>query len=115
MDNETITEQVILAATPTPTPSAPVICYPINGTDIKAGFYCELNIPPATTTAPFPDYIYQEYQVGTTTEGFYFKNSLDLGDLIIITFLGAILILFFAIKFWDFVFGKKVGIKRKDL
>jgi len=116
MDNETITEQIILAGspTPTPTPSAPVVCYPISG-DIAQGFYCSLNLPPATTTATFPDYIYQQYQVGTTTEDFYFKNSLDLGDLLIITLLATIIIFFFAVKIWDFIFGKKVSIKRKDL
>jgi hypothetical protein len=116
MDTETITEQVILAGspTPTPTPSAPVVCYPISG-DIAQGFYCSLNLPPATTIATFPDYAYQEYQIGTSTEGFYFRNSLDIGDLLIITFLATIIILFFSLKLWEFIFGKKVSIKRKEI
>lgn len=102
--------------TPTPIPTTyPVQCYPISGTDIKAGFYCQLNIQPATTTAPFPDYAYQEFQIGTSTEGFYFRNSLDIGDLLIITFLATIIILFFSLKIWEFIFGKKVSIKRKEI
>jgi len=104
------------AAAPSPSPSPyPVQCYPIKGADIKSGFYCELKIPPATTTAQFPDYSYQEYQIGNSTEGFYFRNSLDIGDLLVITFLATIIILFFSLKLWEFIFGKKVSIKRKEI
>jgi len=115
IDDTTIApENITLSATPSPSPY-PVQCYPINGTDIKAGFYCQLNIAPATTTAQFPDYSYQEYQIGTSTEGFYFRNSLDIGELLIITFLATIIILFFSLKIWEFIFGKKVSIKRKEI
>jgi len=107
---------VITAPTPTPspTPTPQVVCLPLNGTDIKAGFSCTLNLDNTTSTSANPDFIPLTYQYGTTTGNFYLKNSFGLGDLIIVSILLTFLILYIADKLWDFILGKKVFIKRKN-
>lgn len=106
ISNDALLPQAITASTPTPTPNAQIICYPANGNDIKAGFYCVLNNPQATTTILTFDYNGQQWQTA-------FVDVWRPADVIISVFLGFICFLIIIKAILSVVIKKRVSIYKK--
>jgi len=114
MNDDTITIDTIIDSTPTPSPNAQIVCYPTNGNDIKAGFYCVLDnqqltpapaLTPTTTILTF-DYNGEQWQ---TT----FVDVWRPADVIISVFLGFICFFIIIKTILSIVIKKRFSIYKK--
>jgi len=113
ISNDALLPQAITASTPTPTPTpnAQIVCFPTNGSDIKAGFYCVLNNTQATTTQATTtiltfDYNGQQWQTA-------FVDVWRPADVVISVFLGFICFFIIIKTILSIVIKKRVSIYKK--